>query len=89
MAETLATHSPFLTKLGYSVSHEGGLVRLNIGNVALQMDYEGALELAAFLHMHGKEAKRNAGDTSRRWTVMGMLEDVEARERRLQANRWA
>jgi hypothetical protein len=83
------TTSKFLVKQEIRVSHDAGLVTLHVGNSQLTLEYEGALEVSALLHAHGKEAKRNVGDTSRRWLVLGVLEDVEAREQRLQANRWA
>jgi hypothetical protein len=59
------------------VRAEGSLVVLTIGNVEFKMDYAGALEMSRWLRIRGKEAKRNAGDTSRHWSVVGTLETLE------------
>jgi hypothetical protein len=63
------------------VQTERALVVLKLGNVEVKMDYDTALKLSTWLRFNGKEAKRNAGDVSRHWTVVGRLSDVEAGER--------
>jgi hypothetical protein len=40
------------------------------------MPYEVAIQLSTWLRIRGKEAKRNAGDHSRHWSVIGNLQDV-------------
>jgi hypothetical protein len=60
------------------VQAEGALVVLKIGNAEMKMDHETAIQLSTWLRVRGKEAKRVAGDTSRHWTVIGRLSDVEA-----------
>lgn len=63
------------------VRTEGTLVVLQIGNAEMKMPYETAIQLSTWLRVRGKEAKRIAGDTSRKWTVIGNLTAVEAGER--------
>lgn len=63
-----------------SVRCEGQLVVLQIGNTEIKMEYETALKVSTWMRIKGKEAKRNAGDTSRHWTVIGNLTAVEAGE---------
>lgn len=63
------------------VKAEGELVVLKIGNAEMKMGYETAIQLSTWLRVRGKEAKRIAGDDSRRWSVIGNLEAVQAGER--------
>lgn len=60
------------------VAADGELVLLRIGNAEMRMEYETAIQLSTWLRVRGKEAKRLAGDTSRHWTVIGKLADIEA-----------
>ena len=60
-----------------AVQCDGELVRLQVGNSTLTMDYETAIQLSQWLRFRGKEAKRNAGDVSRHWSALGLLDDVE------------
>ncbi len=64
-----------------SVALEGELVVLKIGNLAIKMEGETAIQLSTWLRVKGKLSKRIAGDTSRHWTVIGNLNAVEAGER--------
>ncbi len=66
-----------LKKQRIEVKAEGLLVVLQIGNSAMKMDYETAIQLSTWLRVRGKEAKRMAGDDSRRWSVIGNLDAVE------------
>lgn len=59
-----------------SVSTDGELVVLTIGNAELKMPYEVAIQLSTWLRVHGKVAKSKAGDGSRHWSVIGHLTDV-------------
>ncbi len=63
------------------VKLEGQLVVLKIGSSEIKMEYETAIQLSTWLRVKGKEAKRIAGDDSRRWTVIGRLDAVIAGER--------
>lgn len=70
-----------LQKQRIEVKCEGELVALIVGNSEMKMDYETAIQLSTWLRVRGKEAKRNAGDISRHWAVIGRLTAVEAGER--------
>lgn len=60
-----------------AVECEGELVKFHVGNATLTMDYETAIQVSQWLRFRGKEAKRNAGDVSRHWSALGILDDVE------------
>jgi hypothetical protein len=47
------------------------------GEVVLRLHYADMFRFSQMLRMHAKRAKSNAGDTSRHWGVMGILEDAE------------
>ena len=66
-----------LNKQQVSVSTEGQVVVLKIGNTEIKMEYETAIQLSTWLRIKGKEAKRFAGDDSRKWSVIGNLESVQ------------
>lgn len=59
------------------VRTEGVLVVVQIGNSELKMEYDTALQLSTWIRVRGKEAKRNAGDRSLHWSVIGNLTAVE------------
>lgn len=59
------------------VRTEGELVVLQVGNAELKMPYETALQLSQWLRVRGKEAKRLAGDSSRHWSAIAVLEGVK------------
>jgi hypothetical protein len=65
-----------LRKQRVEVRTEGELVVLRVGNAELKMDHETAIQISTWLRVRGKEAKANAGDHSRHWTVIGRLQDV-------------
>lgn len=73
--------SNLLQKQRLAVSTEGPLVVLRVGNVEIKMEYETAIQLSTWLRVRGKQAKRFAGDDSRRWHIIGNLTAVEAGER--------
>jgi hypothetical protein len=60
-----------------AVECDGELVKLHVGNSTLTMDYETAIQMSQWLRFRGKEAKRNAGDVSRHWSALGLLDDLE------------
>ncbi len=64
-----------------SVSLDGTLVVLIMGNVEIKMEYEAAIQLSTWLRVRGKEAKRIAKDDRRSWSVIGNLDAVNAGER--------
>jgi hypothetical protein len=57
-----------------AVSTEGEMVKLSIGNAEIRMPYETAIQLSQWLRVRGKEAKRKAGDMSRHWSAIAILE---------------
>lgn len=69
--------SPLLSKQRIAVNTEGELVTLTVGNSTLKMPYETALQLSQWLRVHGKEAKRKAGDMSRHWSAIGLIEGLK------------
>lgn len=60
-----------------AVSSEGELVVIQIGNSTLKMHYEDALKISQFIRVRAKEAKRRAGDVSRHWSAVGIMEGTE------------
>jgi hypothetical protein len=70
-----------LQKQRIEVKAEGEIVVLRIGNAELKMPYDTAIQLSTWLRVRGKEAKRQAGDMSRHWSVIGNLEAVQGGER--------
>ena len=68
--------SPLLSRQRISVEAEGDLVALTIGNATIKMPYETAIQLSTWLRVRGKEAKRRAGDQSRHWSVIGIIDGL-------------
>lgn len=66
-----------LAKQRVEVAAEGEQVALTIGNSTLRMNYEAALQLSQWLRVRGKEAKRNAGDVSRHWSALAVLDGIK------------
>lgn len=52
----------------------GELVTIHFGNVPVTMHYEAALRISQFIRVRAKEAKRRAGDLSRHWSAVGVLD---------------
>jgi len=69
--------TPLLSKQRIAVAIEGDLVKLSIGNTDIRMPYETALQLSQWLRVRAKQAKRTAGDVSRHWSVIGLLEGLK------------
>lgn len=59
-----------------SVSDEGELVVMKIGNAELRMHYSDALTFSQWIRMRAKAAKRRAGDVSRHWSAVAELSDL-------------
>jgi hypothetical protein len=68
--------TPLLSRQKISVEARGELVRLSIGNADIDMPYETAIQLSQWLRVRGKEAKRQAGDMSRHWSVIAVLDGL-------------
>lgn len=66
-----------LSKQRMAVAIEGEMVKLSIGNADIRMPYETALQLSQWLRVRGKEAKRLAGDVSRHWSAIGLIEGLK------------
>lgn len=69
-------NSPLLSRQHISVQARGDLVRLSIGNADIDMPYETAIQLSQWLRVRGKEAKRQAGDMSRHWSAIAILDGL-------------
>lgn len=73
-----AVNSPLLSRQRMSVEARGDLVRLTIGNAEIDMPYETAIQLSQWLRVRGKEAKRSAGDMSRHWSAIALIDGLRA-----------
>lgn len=69
--------SDLLKRERVAVRTEGALVVLTIGNVDLKMEYDTALQISTWMRVRAKDAKRQAGDTGRHWSVVGNLTAIE------------
>lgn len=54
---------------------EGEQAGFRIGNSELRLSYEDALRFSQMLRVHAKRAKRTAGDVSRHWSAIGVLNE--------------
>jgi len=59
------------------VDHEGDLVVVQIGSSTMKLPYEVAIQFSQWLRVHGKAAKRAAGDMSRHWSAIAALDARE------------
>ena len=66
-----------LTPQQIAVSSEGEMVAVQIGNSTLRLHYEDALKVSQWIRVRAKDAKRRAGDLSRHWSSIGVLEDFK------------
>lgn len=57
---------------------DGDMVVMRLGNSEIKMSYADALKLSQMLRVAGKQAKINAGDRGRHWSVIGVLDDANA-----------
>lgn len=70
--------SRVMTKTRFEISViENELVRIKVGNIEIDVDHNCALWLSQQLRLHGKRAKRQAGDYSTTIGVSGILTDAE------------
>lgn len=77
------TPPPLLTPQHLAVSSEGEIVVITIGNSDLRMHYADALKVSQWIRVRAKEAKRRAGDVSRHWSGLAMLEDLNEKRTRV------
>jgi hypothetical protein len=68
--------APLLLPHRIEVTDVGDTVKVRIGNATLTLQYETALQLSQLLRLRAKMAKKRAGDMSRHWSSMGILEDA-------------
>ena len=71
-----AVHVPpsILRRDNISVTSDGELVAIHIGNATLRLHYEDALTISQWIRVRAKESKRRAGDNSRHWSAIAVLE---------------
>lgn len=69
--------SALLQQQRIQVRAVGETVELQIGNAVIGLPYETALQLSQWLRVRAKEAKRLAGDQSRHWSVVALLEGIK------------
>ena len=60
-----------------NVDDEGEGVVTHFGNAKITMHYETALKYSQLLRVHAKKAKRRAGDMSRHWSAIGLIEGLK------------
>ena len=66
-----------LTPQKIAVGTEGELVTITVGNSTLKMGYEDALKLSQWIRTRAKQAKRFAGDQSRHWSALAVLDGIK------------
>ncbi len=65
------------------VWHEFDCVKLDLGGHTLTMEYPTAIKLSQLLRVHGKQAKKFAGDAGKSWsTEASVLTDAEQNYKR-------
>lgn len=74
---TIINRPPLLKQENVRVGDEGEMVTFTVGNSTLTMHYESALQISQMLRVHAKRAKRRAGDVSRHWSAVGVLEGIK------------
>lgn len=79
MPDTPAIHvkPSLLTQQKLEVGSEGEIVTITVGNSVLRMHYTDALQISQWIRVRAKEAKRRAGDVSRHWSALAILEDLK------------
>jgi len=66
-----------MTKQQVAVGIDGELVTFTVGNSTLKMHYEEALKISQWLRVRAKQAKRLAGDVSRHWSAIAVLDGIK------------
>ena len=70
----------------FTVSYESEFVKLSFGSQEIVMHYRDAFKIASMIHHNCKQCKRDCGDTSRGYTVLGDLRDAEENDKRVRAH---
>lgn len=52
------------------------MVAIQIGNSTLRLHYTDALQLSQWIRIRAKESKRRAGDESRHWSAIGIVDGM-------------
>jgi hypothetical protein len=73
------TFAGVMSKAQISTRAEGEMVVLTINNAEIRLHYQDAFRISQWLRVSGKEAKANAGDVSRHWSIIAQLDDANAR----------
>lgn len=68
---------PVLTPTAVSIQSEADQVLFTVGNSTLRMGYADALKISQWLRVRAKEAKKFAGDQSRHWSVLAVLDGIK------------
>lgn len=71
------TPPPLLTPQHIEVFTEGEIVAIQIGNSTLRLHYEAALKVSQWIRVRAKQAKRHAGDVSRHWSAVAVLDGLK------------
>jgi hypothetical protein len=87
MSQAKTFGEKLMKRTPYGVRLEGLDVVVTLGDKACRMDYDTALNLAAFLYHAGKMAKRLSGDESVRIIGLADLTDGNAEEMKAQMSR--
>lgn len=74
---SIIIRTPTFSAEEIKVSDVGENVEIQIGNSILTLPYPDALKISQMIRVHAKRAKRQAGDTSRHWSAMAILEDLK------------
>ncbi len=75
--QVIGAHRVILPEGEMFVSHEMDTVWFEIGGRRLTMDYPTALQLGRLLTVHGKQAKKFAGDFGTQFLATGVLTNAE------------
>jgi len=59
------------------VSDVGDLVRVEFGSTVIDIPYETAFQISGWMRVHAKRAKATAGDTSRNWRTLAILDGLK------------
>ena len=67
---------PVLELQRVSVGCAGEMVTITVGNSTLTLHYADALKLSQFVRVRAKQAKKWAGDQSRHWSAVAVLDGL-------------
>ena len=87
MAQSKDIGEKILKQTPFGVRTEGQVVVMTVGTKCCRMDYKTALKLGMFLRNGARDAKRNAGDNSKVWSVFADLTDGNLEELKAERSR--